>query len=280
MHRDAKLGLVLAILVIGFAAAFCFPKHRRFSGTDDVVLQTSGLDRELGLRNVRVYLPPAKPEVRLSGLDVPPVASATGGSPVAEASGSASLELTPTVVGMTSVFAKRSALLAAPEDDEEDSSTIPNVASHVVAPGETLSGIALKHLGSTTQYGRLFEANRDVMTSPDALQVGMVLTIPSKDAPVTRIASNDDPEDTVHFRHRDDRSRAPEPTPVDIPAGRPNMLGEPVPTPVEPLLPTMAIPAPSIVPVPDPLRNRIDTPSQTRFGAASVGASLRPRSIQ
>ena len=49
---------------------------------------------------------------------------------------------------------------------------------YVVREGDTLGAIALRELGSTDRLSDLFSANRDVMSSPDKLKVGMHLRIP------------------------------------------------------------------------------------------------------
>ena len=50
--------------------------------------------------------------------------------------------------------------------------------SHEVQPGENLWAIASQHYGSGTRWKDVFEANRDLLSSPDALQAGMRLRIP------------------------------------------------------------------------------------------------------
>jgi LysM repeat protein len=52
--------------------------------------------------------------------------------------------------------------------------------THVVADGETLSSIAGKYLGSQARYQEIFQANRDQLTSPNDLKIGMKLTIPDR----------------------------------------------------------------------------------------------------
>ena len=62
-----------------------------------------------------------------------------------------------------------------------DAAASPGVADfdeHTVQFGETLSSIAEHYLGSQSHYRRIFEANRDRMSSPDRLKVGMRLRIP------------------------------------------------------------------------------------------------------
>ena len=50
--------------------------------------------------------------------------------------------------------------------------------SHTVQPGDTLSKIARDYYGDDNQYMRIYEANRDKLDDPDAIQVGQELTIP------------------------------------------------------------------------------------------------------
>ncbi|QDT39512.1 LysM peptidoglycan-binding domain-containing protein [Stratiformator vulcanicus] len=57
--------------------------------------------------------------------------------------------------------------------------TLPT--THVVMPGETLSGIALKHYSDSSYYGKIFEANRHLLRDPDSVRVGMRLLIPAVD---------------------------------------------------------------------------------------------------
>lgn len=50
--------------------------------------------------------------------------------------------------------------------------------THTVSKGETLGAIAKHWYGDAKAYTRIFEANRDVLASPDAIEVGQQLTIP------------------------------------------------------------------------------------------------------
>ena len=51
--------------------------------------------------------------------------------------------------------------------------------TYTVQAGDTLSGIAKKHLGDASKYTKIFEANRDVLSDPDKIKPGQVLKIPS-----------------------------------------------------------------------------------------------------
>lgn len=50
--------------------------------------------------------------------------------------------------------------------------------TYTVQPGDTLSGIAKKHLGDGNAYMQIFNANKDQLTDPDQIKPGQVLRIP------------------------------------------------------------------------------------------------------
>lgn len=50
--------------------------------------------------------------------------------------------------------------------------------THVIKSGDTLSGLASRYLGSSARYRELYEANRDVLRSPDDLPDGVTIKIP------------------------------------------------------------------------------------------------------
>jgi nucleoid-associated protein YgaU len=55
---------------------------------------------------------------------------------------------------------------------------------HTVAKGETLGAIAKHWYGNAKRYTDIFEANRDKLANPDAIEVGQELTIPLRSANV------------------------------------------------------------------------------------------------
>lgn len=50
--------------------------------------------------------------------------------------------------------------------------------TYTVRPGDTLSKIAIRFYGSSRRYMEIYDANRDVMSSPTNVKVGQVLRIP------------------------------------------------------------------------------------------------------
>ena len=53
---------------------------------------------------------------------------------------------------------------------------------HVVAKGETLSGISKQYYGTTTRWRAILEANAEQLRQPEDIRAGMTLVIPEKPA--------------------------------------------------------------------------------------------------
>ncbi len=62
------------------------------------------------------------------------------------------------------------------------------VRPHTVAAGESLSKISLAELGRTDRWGEIFALNRDTLTTPDVIEVGQVLDVPSATATAPAVA--------------------------------------------------------------------------------------------
>ena len=54
----------------------------------------------------------------------------------------------------------------------------PAAVTYTVQSGDTLSKIAKAHLGDANAYMKIFEANKGLLSDPDKIQPGQVLTIP------------------------------------------------------------------------------------------------------
>jgi nucleoid-associated protein YgaU len=52
------------------------------------------------------------------------------------------------------------------------------VEYYEIVSGDTLSGIAKKFYGKSSEYPRIFEANREVIKDPDKIYVGQKIRIP------------------------------------------------------------------------------------------------------
>jgi nucleoid-associated protein YgaU len=55
--------------------------------------------------------------------------------------------------------------------------------TYTVAAGDTLSSIASRFYNDASQWRPIFEANRDRLSTPEGLQIGMSLRIPPRSTP-------------------------------------------------------------------------------------------------
>lgn len=73
--------------------------------------------------------------------------------------------------------AKKTAEETAVKAAEEVRAQLPR---HVVQAGETLSHIAMKHLGNANRWREIYEANKDVIKNPSLIYPGQEFVIPAK----------------------------------------------------------------------------------------------------
>lgn len=59
----------------------------------------------------------------------------------------------------------------------------PPTRRHKIVNGDSLPALAKRYLGSEQRADEIFEANRDLLSSPDALPIGIELRIPPPDPP-------------------------------------------------------------------------------------------------
>jgi nucleoid-associated protein YgaU len=64
---------------------------------------------------------------------------------------------------------------------------------HKIVNGDSLPSLAKRYLGSEDCAGEIFEANRDLLTSPDALPIGVELRIPPRNFPKSTAKHPPDP---------------------------------------------------------------------------------------
>jgi len=63
-------------------------------------------------------------------------------------------------------------------DEAAITATASGDIEHVVQPGDTLSGLALRYYGDRQQWMRIYIRNRSMLTTPDTLRQGQVIIIP------------------------------------------------------------------------------------------------------
>lgn len=67
----------------------------------------------------------------------------------------------------------------AAEASRAKSERVSGLRVYLVEPGDSLAYISLQFYGKPKDYLRIFEANRNILTSPDEIQIGQRLIIPS-----------------------------------------------------------------------------------------------------
>lgn len=107
------------------------------------------------------------------------------------------LELERRLGGSASDSSTTSILNQQPVLPPQPTSTTKSV-SYTVAQGDTLSKIALAHFGNKSRLtvNAIFEANRSVLTSPDDIRTGLVLSLPVVEGMARMVKS--EPTQTNH----------------------------------------------------------------------------------
>lgn len=189
MHRDVKLGLALAVLLIGSTTAFFFRDDADLDAGLPQLQNPERIDGEIARRAVAPYLGP--PEA----FDLAASDSATDEEPI---------WAKPAFLGGASTASfRRTSVTPDPiqiilEEDAElmEPLAAPGVApmlmkppvdgngerQYVVQPGDTLTGLAARFLGSLSRYHEIYELNRDRIAGPDDLRIGLTLRIPPADS--------------------------------------------------------------------------------------------------
>lgn len=183
MQRDVKLGLALGILVIGFAAAFCFPRQpaAEVAMNPAAGLKLAAVDEDIRQERRRTFVgdeltPPEQPTLAHAiDTDLPPLQTAAMRAQAAQRSAPDPIrrDVPPPVeapaVGSLAVVAPAVATPVSEPAVEE---------FYTVQSGDTLSAVASKTLGSARKYEEIYEANRDLLATPNSLRIGMKLRIP------------------------------------------------------------------------------------------------------
>ncbi len=203
MQREQKIGFTILIMIVGFAGAFCFRKPDPNRNALPDLKQEDLINQQIAELRMRPYLPageqhptnatsaqsaynPLRDQLAAWKTDEPQNATGEVPAPIGM--------LTPLETPANSPFYEQQRLnprqetrptnqtaalshrnVPAPDENSPDT-------THIVQPGETLSGISYRHFGSASKYLDLFEANRDQLSSPNDLRPGISLKIPGKSA--------------------------------------------------------------------------------------------------
>lgn len=197
MQRDLKIGLSLALLVLGVVGALLFRREEPKTARVPSLKSGKKLDEVIAERSRTPYMTgdvefdedsipgdhstaqrAAKPEnltkpewLTQEDNDKDPfeVKAQTSASHTAIPAERKVSAYRPIPVAPTSTSATGRA--------EHHSSR-----THTIGPGDTLSSIAHKYLGTPNRYQEIYEANRAVLKNPDRLPLGETLTIPGSES--------------------------------------------------------------------------------------------------
>jgi nucleoid-associated protein YgaU len=210
MHYDKKICLALGILLVGVVAALFFRNESGAGQQAPKLADAKSIDARIADKSVRPYdaSPPSEslkqPTVVSNGGNVQPQFTFDGfNSDRGKVSGFARpVEFTQ--LGPPEPIKPQAAagtqLAQAPDPNPNDAwtatgtstsqvarktrnvsrTTSAGMRSYRVKKGDTLSGIALKFLGTSRRYNEIYKANRDVLRTPNSLREGMILRIPER----------------------------------------------------------------------------------------------------
>lgn len=219
MNRDKKLGLALGVLLLGIVAAFFF-RNEPAGGPEPPLLENpKPVNDRIAERPAVPYLNDvdserpkprttrprtiARETARDAGWSVQPsddwIRKPSPAATDSFASEPSNIELArndapsrgslppPQPIPVPVDPPARTEAAKTPDHNREwmATDTAPKAAAsdvvmHEVKSGETLSGLAVKYLGSSTRYDEIMKANRDQIRTPKDLRAGMRIRIPKR----------------------------------------------------------------------------------------------------
>ena len=208
MQRDMKIGMALGVALIGIVGALFFRREPEVKDkeTPPPLQNAEELDREIAGRAKAPYIKGLE-EFDNAAAPVPPAANASTKSKVEEAKqrDSAGREnagrkpaAAPDPIQSSKTGTLANDQIPAHNRDWEPAgpsgaagkkagetgrsspagSSVGKGRTHVIQSGETLSALAHRYLGSSARYREIYEANRNVLRSPDDVREGLSIVIP------------------------------------------------------------------------------------------------------
>ena len=206
MQRGAKIALASGIVLSGLAGASLFRQPPKPSNPAEA--EPSQSDGPLA--SLLAESPPSAAQLsdQIDPVDAPETPSGASG-----AGDTRLLAASPYAPEFDAERAQAPKNRGVADTRIEPKSQLPprRRQTHRVRDGDTLSSLARDYLGSSKRYLEIYEANRDVLASPDLLPIGAELKLPFPDEVVRQAA----PEASVQ---RPLESLSPRPAPPP-PAG-------------------------------------------------------------
>jgi nucleoid-associated protein YgaU len=189
-----KLAIVLSVLLTGVGMAHCFRKDASPQRTTERVIESPAFREPVARRLIPAPPPRASaaeenPPAITTPFRIPLVQTQAGPADEPQLDNSRlHRELSPasSMFRPLDLDEDAEAAFARPTTPSKLATPSTQVRSigfvaHKIGDGDTLSGIAAKYLGRADRYLEIYNANRDVLRSPDLLPIGKTLKIPNED---------------------------------------------------------------------------------------------------
>jgi nucleoid-associated protein YgaU len=194
MHPNLKVALAAMVLFVGIAAAYMFRKPapvREASPSSPDPFQTASPQAPLAashlLGRIDPVSPPSAPHESLQPRTDDPERRADVPRQDASDPENAMPSAPPWVDEQDrgAIAARMTSLATSPAPPRPETPNRPRAARkiHRVVDGDTLPKLAERYLGSADRFSEIYEANRDLLQSPDVLPIGLSLKIPDPGDP-------------------------------------------------------------------------------------------------
>jgi nucleoid-associated protein YgaU len=186
MASDAKVGLLLGLVFIFIIALVIngLPSFHESGNNNELTTNTVGLQNNppaiaakerrevINLKESVVKEPQKVEPTSAASQDIQPVAASPENAPVVEET-----------AAVQAIVAAAQAVAGKDESNKTESNEAVSSKTYVVSEGDSLASIARKFYGSKEggkkiNVTRIFEANRNVLKSPDEIYIGQKLVIP------------------------------------------------------------------------------------------------------
>ncbi len=207
MHRDKKVGLALAILLIGIVAAFFRPAPQQEDSPPQLD-DAAALNERIAERDIGPYLTgvesdpyadvlegiesssfPPTPDDDVAGFSDQPYDEAPAGPGSGDFFPGGSSAPEPIAPEAAFVDRSRASNRVEPLNNAWETFRESNIAEaaepasgermHVVKSGETLTGISERYFGTQSRFLEIYRLNKKHLSSPNALRAGMTIRIPA-----------------------------------------------------------------------------------------------------
>ena len=187
MRLDAKLGLVVLVLVIGISAALMFRKPSPI-GSAAAQPPQGGISYDASAEQQGELVSPGPSDGGSEASEKRSMLTAEKLSPKLPARRDESVDAPRQPPTLPPSYVKQSEAppplprTPVPQNNERPQAKPPQ-RSHKIVDGDSLKQLAERFLGNADRYKEIFDLNRELLRSEDLLPIGVVLKIPPRQRP-------------------------------------------------------------------------------------------------